>query len=207
MQKTRLMTLVLAGLLCVPALMVYADGDDATPTPTAPSVGRRALTQGEDTTPQPVGDCEFEWFFQSPQLTTCPTTQATEGEMVIQRFEYGYMIWIQPEDTIYVIHSTAEQPRWQSLPDPYVAGMPQRDPAWAEPQPPQTSQPRLGFGALWREEDTIRGRVGWATQQWELVYDGRVQTAEDGTIYMEEPGGGLFALLPGAEDWKLYGGN
>lgn len=191
---------IIVALAVLSVFGVIASGQDADPT--QPAVGRRAVTNDE--TPPPALDCEFMWFFDELEPATCPDGEPFTGEAVFQRFEYGYMIWMQPTDMIYVMHSTQQNPRWLAVPDPYVAGMPERDFSWSEEQPPQSAQPRLGFGALWREDDTLRERIGWAVQQWEFVYEGRVQTAEDGTIYVEEPNGGVFVLLPGADDWELY---
>ncbi|MEM6283319.1 MAG: hypothetical protein AAF787_14085 [Chloroflexota bacterium] len=193
---------MMAGLFS--GMTVLADGNEDDPTPTAPSVGRRGATMNDNPVTED-GTCAFEWAFAAGDTEACPEGVPMEGEMVMQRFEYGYMIWVQPNDLIYVIHNTAESPRWFATPDPYVIGTPERDFSFnAEPQPPQTSQPRLGFGALWREDDATRARIGWAVQGWEAVYDGRLQRGTDGTIYIDEPGGGVFVLMPGAEDWKLY---
>ncbi len=203
-----LKTVLLAGLgaclVVVGSLTVFASGGDEDPTPTPPPVGRRAI-MGGDAAPEATADaCALEWFFTVPPVTTCPEDEAIESELVLQRFEYGYMVWAQANDIIYVMYHTAPMPRWVAEPDPYVAGMDERDFSWDEPQPPQTSQPRLGFGALWREDDDLRERIGWAVQSWEFVYDGQIQTAEDGTVYLTEPRGGVFELSPITEDWKLF---
>lgn len=195
----KLKVITLAAIVSLAGVMVMAQDAD----PTEPAVGRRALNANE--TPTPALDCEFAWFFDHVQPNVCPNDDPVTGEAVFQRFEYGYMIWMQTTDMIYVMHSTQQSPRWLAVPDPYVVGMPERDFSFTENQPPQSAQPRLGFGTLWREDDDLRGRIGWAVQQWEFVYDGHVQTAEDGTIYIDEPNGGVFALLPGADDWALYG--
>ena len=204
-----LKTFLLAGLgaclIVVGSLTVFASGSgEEDPTPTPPSVGRRAVMGGDATADTTVEACAVGWFFNVPQPATCPDAAPTASELVLQRFEYGYMVWAQADDRIYVMYHTAPMPRWQADPDPYVAGMDERDFSWDEPQPPQTSQPRLGFGALWREDDDLRERIGWAVQSWEFVYDGQMQTAEDGTVYFSEPRGGVFELSPQTEDWKLF---
>ncbi len=200
--------LVIGVLLGVGAV-VLASGEDGTPTPNAPTVGRRAMntgTQQETPVYNEDGSCVYEWGLDV-EASDCPTDEATAVEAVFQPFQYGYMLWTEPDDMIYVLHHTAAQPRWISAKDAYTSGMPERDNSWSEPQPPQTTQPRLGFGVLWRENNAVRSRIGWAVQEWETVYEARVQSAADGTIYIEEPGGGVFELMPGADDWKLHSGS
>ena len=199
--------LLLAVLLLGAGLTLLSASYAQTPTPTAPDVGRRAGNAAEPT-PQLTnadGSCTYAWAFdiQSTEAA-CPAAEAETVEAVFQPFQYGFMVWTEPNDTIYVLHHTAAQPRWVAAQDAYVSGMPERDNDWPEAQPPQTNQPRLGFGVLWRQNDDIRERIGWAVQTWETVYEARLQSGADGTIYIEEPGGGVLALLPGAQDWKLY---
>lgn len=180
------------------ALMQTSD-----PTPT-PSVGRRANTNPDAQMVEPAEGCELGWFFAEPIPESCPANEPVSSEAAFQRFEYGFMIWTQMTDNIYAVHHTEGEPRWMSAPDPYVEGEPERDFSFDEPQPPQSTQPRLGFGALWRQDDDLRARIGWAVQAWETVYTAQMQIAEDGTIYLEEPGGGILELMPDASDWKLY---
>ncbi|MEM6530165.1 MAG: hypothetical protein AAF653_17825, partial [Chloroflexota bacterium] len=95
---------MMAGLFS--GMTVLADGNEDDPTPTAPSVGRRGATVNDNPVTED-GTCAFEWVFAAGDTEACPEGVPIEGEMVMQRFEYGYMIWVQPNDLIYVIHNTA----------------------------------------------------------------------------------------------------
>lgn len=194
---------------------VGAQDVEVTSTP-GPVIGRQGMA-GQNQTPAALdaldpndavnedGSCRYEWFFDTPEPESCPLAQSLAGNATFQRFEFGYMLWTEPTDMIYVMHSTVGDPAWLAAPDPYVAGAPERDPDWNEPRPELATQPRLGFGELWRSDEALRRRIGWAAQEWEIVYQGQMQTAVDGTIYIQEPSGGIFALPP-ESDWMLYSG-
>ena len=64
--------------------------------------------------------------------------------------------------------------------------------------PPQAglTQPRRGFGLVWRSSDTIRNGLGWATQDSEQGYTVRIQTGLDNAIYLSQPDGSVLRLLP-----------
>jgi len=136
----------------------------------------------------------------------CPQEQPITGHGVFQRFENGYMIWLEHNDKIYVMYQTAEQPRWQIFDDPYIEGEPELDYSWIakERQPPQTYQPRRGFGEVWRNFDDARFRIGWAVQEWETIYTPRHQRGVDGSVTIEHPDGGFFYLAPRGAEWYLY---
>jgi len=213
-KNIRVMTILLVFLMTVSgSLLVPAAAQDETeePTSTVPNVGRGASGQQVATvTPVAVrnedGSCMFDWFFSNIDIEACPTGETITSSAAFQRFEYGYMIWTEFNDQIHVMYHTVGEPQWLMAPDPYVEGTPEHDVNWPETPPPQTNQPRLGFGKLWEENDELRHRIGWAAQTWEIVYDARTQVDENGTIYLEEPGGGIFVLPPN-EDWQLYIGS
>jgi hypothetical protein len=208
----KLMIVVLMGLMSV-GLSIWVMADSGTDTPElTPTVTSQGAIATEETTPsmtpiavdEETGDCLIEWFFDSFEPESCAAAEAVEGETAFQRFQYGYMVWTEPDDNIYVLHITSGSPMWLQTPDPFVPGSPERDFAWAEPQPAQSVQPRMGFGEVWRGNDDLRQRIGWAIQEWEFVYEGTVQVAVDGTIYLTDPNGSVFELLPDGEIWNLY---
>ncbi|MEO0563178.1 MAG: hypothetical protein AAF125_13810 [Chloroflexota bacterium] len=217
----RTMTMLLCGTLAAAGafavnIETIAQDDDPSATPAVGRRGAVVTVEPITATPEPteraeskggeVSDepCELAWFFDGAQPVSCPAGEAVAGEATFQRFQYGYMIWTQPDDQIYVMHVSAGSPMWLQTDDPFTAGMPERDDSWDEPQPPQSVQPRFGFGALWRADDTLRERIGWAIQQWEFVYEGRVQVAVDGTIYLEDPNGSVFELSSDGASWQLF---
>jgi hypothetical protein len=113
------------------------------------------------------------------------------------------MVWVQQQDAIYVLYDSANLPRWQVYNDAFVEGMPDTDSAYDNP-PAYTWQPKRGFGLLWRSQFIIRERLGWAVIEWETPYDAQVQISSNGTIYVNEPRGGVFSLTSGGSEWKRY---
>jgi hypothetical protein len=191
MYSALMMCSLLFGVVMIPAQ------DDPTATMGASDVVVTA-------TPAPTEDCEIDFFSEVLEPTSCPSADPIETEAAFQRFEYGFMLWTEADDQIHVMHITQGEAMWLRTPDPYIPGTPERDDAWPEPQPPQTVQPRLGFGELWRGNDALRERIGWAVQEWESVYTARVQTTVDGTIYIVGPDDSLFELLADGTAWHLY---
>jgi hypothetical protein len=112
------------------------------------------------------------------------------------------MVWVRRTPSRHL----ARPPRWQVFMDFFEEGMLEEDPAYTSSPAPNLWQPRRGFGLLWRNNTAVRERIGWATQQWELPYTVLVQTAVDGTIFVSDPIGGLFGLVPGATNWQLFTG-
>lgn len=150
--------------------------------------------------PQP---CAVAWFFVQPVVASCPLNPPAVSEASFQQFQSGFMLWMHQQDAIYVLYDSANPPRWQVFPDQFEAGMPESDPAY-DNSPPYTWQPRRGFGLVWRTRPEVQSRLGWAVIEWETVYTAQIQIGADGTVYLSEPRGGIFSLLPGGVDWKRY---
>ncbi|MAS34629.1 MAG: hypothetical protein CL610_11525 [Anaerolineaceae bacterium] len=152
--------------------------------------------------------CTSGWFFAQPVVTsTCPFNEALSSAAAYQQYQQGFMIWVGQQDSIYTVYDSAEQPRWQVFKDDYEDGMMEIDHALSMLAPPYTWQPRRGFGLIWRENPTVRERLGWAVREWEEPYDARVQIGADGSIFLAEPRGGIIALQPGGRDWDRYTGS
>jgi len=98
----------------------------------------------------------------------CPTIAAREGiRMAEQAFEGGVMLWVANEDvsggTIYVIFNDSSSPTgraWRSFPDTYREGEPVNTDILP---PPGKYVPVRGFGKLWRDNDWVRGVLGFAS--------------------------------------------
>jgi hypothetical protein len=147
--------------------------------------------------------CERDWFFSYPAVEGCPQTSTTASRAAFMQFENGFMIWVSGQDTIYVLYISEESPRWESYEDEYENGMPETDPAFTPDPSTLTYQPRRGFGLIWRENDTVRERIGYAFYRYEFAYNIRYQTGEDGTIYLRDRRGGVFALYTNG-DWARF---
>lgn len=153
----------------------------------------------------PAANCSTNpWFFGEAGPPVCPVEEPQRGHGTYQRFEYGFMVWLEFNDKVYVLYDTPEQPRWQNYDDPYIEGAPERPENWPEVQRLGTFQPRRGFGEVWRQFEYVRARVGWALHEWETIYTPRWQRGEDGSILIEDPIGGVFYLYARGEWWEQY---
>lgn len=148
--------------------------------------------------------CDSTWFFIHPRPASCPLTEATATQAVFQIFQGGLMIWVAEQDAIYVMYNDFGTPAWEVFEDTYEEWMPEDDGDWEQPPETWLYQPRRGFGTLWRAEERVRQRMGWVIQSWEVPYSMDVQNAEDGTIFLADPDGGVIALYEGGSDWERF---
>jgi len=104
--------------------------------------------------------CRYEYFF-SPPPEACPLHEAVFAAAAEQTFEQGRMIWLEriygQENLILVLHDDGQLDRFD---DTWTPGEPESDPAVVPPE--GLYQPVRGFGKVWRENETIRGQLGWA---------------------------------------------
>ena len=93
------------------------------------------------------------------------TRIAKESRIVQQRFEGGWMIWLEAENKIYALFDNPQTfsyySGWEDFNDTFVEGQPEDDPNIRPPAGKQ--QPRRGFGKVWREQENVRDLLGWAT--------------------------------------------
>lgn len=144
------------------------------------------------------------WWFNDFSPDACPQEEPTTGQGVFQRFEHGYMVWTAHNDRIYIMYSVGGDPSWQVFDDPFQEGSQETDPNWGEQRPPESFQPRRGFGTLWRDRPDVRDRLGWSMDQYEAIYTPRFQRGIDGSITIEHPSGSVFYLQPRGGAWALY---
>lgn len=150
--------------------------------------------------------CDTAWFFIEPRPANCPSTEPSAAQGVYQAFENGYMLWLGQTDAIYVLYNDIRLPRWEVYRDQFEETMMHDDPGFGEPPSANLWRPRRGFGLLWRGNEEIRERIGWAIDEWEQPYSVQLQSAEDGSFFISTPVDGVFNLLPGGRDWTLYSG-
>jgi hypothetical protein len=149
-------------------------------------------------------NCPYLWFFSNPIPNVCALSSATLSRGSLLYFERGFMIWVEAQDAIYVFFNDAGSPRWQVFNDAFDATMPETDPAFDVNIPPLSWQPRRGFGLIWRQQASIRERLGWAIQEGETAYNVAIQASADGVIYMGLPNGGVISLSPTGNLWQSY---
>ncbi|GAB1421237.1 hypothetical protein MASR2M15_13890 [Anaerolineales bacterium] len=151
---------------------------------------------------QPINEvCDSTWFFLEPRPASCPLNPPLVSQSVYQRFERGHMFWIGNLDAIYVLYSDNQAPLWEVHRDTFEEGMPETDPQYANAPMSFRWQPRRGFGMLWRNNERVRSRLGWAVQEFEQPYSIQVQTAKDGVVFLADPYLTIYALVPNGQGW------
>ena len=105
---------------------------------------------------------------EEPTITPTPDpfpTQVKEKIYVAeQRFEQGWMFWLQPNSQIWVLTvDEAGNNIWTVYNDTFVEGEAEYDPQLIPPE--NRYQPVRGFGKLWRENLEVRQKIGWALEQ------------------------------------------
>lgn len=169
------------------------------PVPGAPSIPRAPCTTGAI------------WFFEEPIVPECPAEGATSTNGAYQPFEFGYMLWIESQDLIYVLFDDnpdldgdEDLPSWRTYADEFSEGMPAEDSSLNSLARPFTWQPKRGFGLIWRRDTEVRQRLGWAIREQERPFTVEFQVSTDGALYIAEPLGGVFKLLPDGVDWERF---
>jgi hypothetical protein len=144
--------------------------------------------------------CPDRWFF-SPAPDICPIGPAIITDGAEQHFERGTMLWVSAEDRIYVLFDDGQLPRWSAYSDEWDEGEPPKDEG-IEP-PPGLQQPVRGFGLIWREESTVRERLGWAVDA-ERGYETALQWSSHvryPVLYIRALDGGVWELGPNGSAW------
>lgn len=150
-------------------------------------------------TANPVQACAYSWFF-TPAPTNCPLTAPVETVAAFQAMERGFMIWTASGDTLYILYTDGQNPRWEVLLDTYAEG--EVLDTGGLVAPPGYHMPQRGFGKLWLGDITRRQRLGWGIVP-EVGYTALIQAdAINGTRYITEPNGGIFALWEGQAFWE-----
>lgn len=148
-------------------------------------------------------NCTTVWFF-APPPASCPSTPPAPTFQVEQRFERGFMIWLEVTREIYIVYNDGQTPAWLLVPDTFVEGDPERDDNIIPPA--GLLQPIRGFGKIWRENQRTRERLGWALQP-EFGYDGLTQSSgtTDATraTYLRAAEGDILELLAGGQSWQF----
>lgn len=108
------------------------------------------------TTPSPTGPPP-----PAPTLDPFPRPSGLEIIVAEQVFERGRMFYIQPVDRIWVLYEgrNPETGPWEVYMDTWEEGDMEFDESIEAPD--GLVQPIRGFGKLWRENETIRQRLGW----------------------------------------------
>ena len=140
----------------------------------------------------------------TPTLTPTPDPFPTPviGAIYVaeQRFEGGWMLWLQPNQQVWLLTvNDSDEHLWSVYSDDFVDGDIESDPEIVAPEGKQ--QPIRGFGKLWRENLEVRTALGWALED-ELGHTTRYEYHHGGALgannqYMAGPGYHLVESLYG----------
>ncbi len=150
----------------------------------------------------------------APQPDVLPTI--TEGAIYVaeQRFENGWMLWLQPVGQIWVIFiDDSGEYIWETHDDTFAEGEIESDPQIVPPE--DLFQPIRGFGKLWRGNPDVRAALGWALED-EFGHNTRYEYHPGGgvsenNVYQPGPGyhlveslyGDLFRLSEADSTWQI----
>lgn len=153
----------------------------------------------------PGSSCTGEpWFFADIAAPTCPVSTVDSTNAAFQRFQYGYMFWLQDNDQIYAIYNTFQSPRWTQHQNVWRDGMPdcQGEDA-VNYANVQAWSPIQGFCMIWTQDDRVAERIGYAEDRYEFSYIARYQFGADNSIAIEDNVGSVFYLGPNGT-WDLW---
>jgi hypothetical protein len=156
--------------------------------------------------------CPYPWApalaGPPPMASGCPR-ETVFSIAAQQPFENGFMIWIEADRMIYAFYDAREgdsYPTYEGFIDDFEEGDPESDPSIVPPS--GLYQPIRGFGLLWRTNQSVRDRLGWATaaetgfQTWMQGYSGAgmhnyytLLQGIDGTVYH---------LIASGSVWEVY---
>lgn len=144
--------------------------------------------------------CPDPWFF-SPAPDVCGTAPIA-SQAAEQHFERGTMIWVKELNRIYVLYQDINSPKWQAFQDEWDESQPESDPSIVPPEGLQ--QPIRGFGLVWRQNPTVRERLGWAVDR-ETGFDTIVQYTtlyKYNSTYLRALDGNVWHLGPEQGSWE-----
>ncbi len=148
--------------------------------------------------------CPDVWFFQPPP-EACPTALGQETQLIEEPFERGRMLYVATSNQVYALFNDGLAPAWLVLENRFDPAVhPESDPEFSPP--PGYYQPLRRLGFVWRGNDTVRNRLGLATQP-EASYSGFTQSSltPDGarTLYISSADGSVLQLLPQGASWQI----
>ncbi len=104
--------------------------------------------------------CPYTYFFNMAAehyRYECPAGPASTSAAAEQYFENGRMIWIESEQSIFVLINGDGVYQYA---DTWTAGQPDGDPSLSAPA--GRYKPVRGFGKVWSNDPYIQSRLGWA---------------------------------------------
>ncbi len=174
------------------------------PSPTATP----APTQTPTSTPTAAAAaCADQWFMHDPP-EICPDGPPLNSYAAAQRFERGWMIWVEESDTFYILFNLGAHPFDSRLAFRTLGPLVLRpgasvDNRVEETPPAGLLEPVSGFGLIWRGEVEgldvdLRQALGWAVVP-ESGFETSVQcerqeTYSSRTCYLQHIDGSVIVL-------------
>ncbi len=153
-----------------------------------------------------VWQCKYAYFF-TPVPAGCPEPSVSTAAAE-QRFQFGRMVWVNQTSATAgkVIVVLYNDNKGEQYDDTWSEGMPESS---SEPQfqaPAGYYQPVRGFGKLWRENSTVRTKIGWGTapeEGFDTVWQYRKTESLPTIAYVREMDGQVVELMgQGTGTWK-----
>ncbi len=142
-----------------------------------------------------------------------PTPVRAQVYVAEQRFEGGWMLWLQPVAQIWLLTVDDGAHVWTARGDSFVDGEAESDPQIAPPA--GKLQPVRGFGKLWREDPQVRHVLGWALAaergymaHYEYHHGGHLNAAgkyepAPGFHRVRSDSGAVFMFFEASKSWKV----
>ncbi len=151
----------------------------------------------------PVTCTNISWVFPQLVPVTCPTSTADGTNAAFQRFQYGYMAWLEATDRIYVMYVNSGEPGWRTFTDDWVDGMDECSQSTATNIASQQGwTPIRGFCLVWSRNDDVKNRIGLSEDRFEYSYIARYQLGDEDSIAFEDNLGNFFYLTPNGK-WQI----
>ena len=99
------------------------------------------------------------WYHNASvrQQLGCPTTAEQGFSGAQQWFHNGFVVSNDTNGTIYVFYNNGT---WQQFQNTWTSGDPVYNPSLIPP--PGWCQPEYGIGKVWRNQDNVSQKLGWA---------------------------------------------
>lgn len=198
-------------------IAIQSDGTttDANQTPPAATV-ENTPENVEAATTEPSSEVPTDTPIPTETLppSAFPTARIELISAVEQVFERGRMLWFRENRRIWVLVGDEVDPtsgEWLCFEDTYLDDEIEFDPAFNPAEDTTTEsvfpdgvvqQPIRGFGKLWRQNNELRERIGWALAS-EVEHSARRDYIAGGTLDSNDE------YVPGPGEWRIhsfYGG-
>jgi hypothetical protein len=143
--------------------------------------------------------CKYTYFFET-SLGICPLYEPSATWAAEQPFQNGRMIWLEEvsgdsfvlQRQILVLYNDGQYAQYE---DTWTEGQPESDPSIVPPS--GLYQPIRGFGKVWRENTSVRNKLGWATtseQGFDTIWQQRFQESLPSVAYVRTLNGTIVEI-------------